>query len=281
MNRILLVLSLGLAAVLVGCGDDSEEVILATTTSTQDSGLLDVLVPQFEEESGYEVKVIAVGSGQAIALGEEGEADVILAHSPKAEEEFVAAGNGIEREAVMHNDFVIVGPADDPAGVAGTDDAAAALAAIEASGETFVSRGDDSGTHTKGLSLWESAGVEPSGDWYTETGQGMGATLGVANERQGYTLSDRGTFLAQQDNLDLAIALEGDPALFNNYHVIVVNPEKHSDVNAEGARAFAEFVTSPDTQVTISSFGWLSTESPFCAGRERAAAGKPNILGIV
>jgi tungstate transport system substrate-binding protein len=255
MNRIFFLLSLVLVAMLVGCGDNSEEVILATTTSTQDSGLLDVLVPQFEEESGYEVKVIAVGSGQALRLGEEGEADVILAHSPKAEEEFVAAGFGVERQAVMHNDFVIVGPADDPAGVKGTGDAAAALAAIEASGETFVSRGDESGTHTKELSLWESAGVEPSGDWYTETGQGMGATLGITNDRQGYTLTDRGTFLAQEDSLDLEIVSEGDPALFNNYHVMVVNPEKHSDVNADGARAFAAFVTSPGTQVTIGSFG--------------------------
>jgi tungstate transport system substrate-binding protein len=255
MNRIFFLLSLVLVAMLVGCGDNSEEVILATTTSTQDSGLLDVLLPQFEEESGYEVKVIAVGSGQALRLGEEGEADVILAHSPKAEEEFVAAGFGVERQAVMHNDFVIVGPADDPAGVKGTGDAAAALAAIEASGETFVSRGDESGTHTKELSLWESAGVEPSGDWYTETGQGMGATLGITNDRQGYTVTDRGTFLAQEDSLDLEIVSEGDPALFNNYHVMVVNPEKHSDVNADGARAFAAFVTSPGTQVTIGSFG--------------------------
>ena len=280
MNRILLVLSLGLAAVLVGCGDDSEEVILATTTSTQDSGLLDVLVPQFEEESGYEVKVIAVGSGQAIALGEEGEADVILAHSPKAEEEFVAAGNGIEREAVMHNDFVIVGPADDPAGVAGT--CCGGIGGDRGFGRNVREPGRRFGDAHEGAFSLGVGGSGAVGRLVHGDRTGDGSDAGVANERQGYTLSDRGTFLAQQDNLDLAIALEGDPALFNNYHVIVVNPEKHSDVNAEGARAFAEFVTSPDTQVTISSFGVAEYGEPvFCAGRERAAAGKPNILGIV
>ncbi len=242
-------------SILIGACGSSDEVILATTTSTQDSGLLDVLVPLFEDEYGYEVKVIAVGSGQAIRLGEEGEADVILSHSPKAEEEFMAGGNGESRVAVMHNDFVIVGPADDPADVANAESAADAFARINASGALFLSRGDDSGTHTKELSLWEKAGIEPGGAQYQETGQGMGATLGIASEKQGYTLSDRGTFLAQRANYDLELAFEGDAALFNNYHVMVVSPEKHSDVNAEGAREFAAFITAADTQSVIAAFG--------------------------
>jgi tungstate transport system substrate-binding protein len=213
-------------------------------------------VPAFEKQNDYKVKVIAVGSGQAIRMGQEGEADVILAHSPKAEEEMVAAGDGIEREAVMHNDFVIVGPASDPAGIARLATAKDAFAALAAASATFISRGDDSGTHTKELSLWESAGVDPAGQsWYQEAGQGMGATLTVADEKGGYTLSDRGTYLSQKESLGLQILFEGDPALYNNYHVIVVNPDRHSKVNAEGARAFAQFVTSSDTQEIIRSFG--------------------------
>jgi tungstate transport system substrate-binding protein len=233
-----------------------DELILATTTSTQDSGLLDVLVPMFEDEYGYSVKTIAVGSGAALKLGEEGEADVVLAHSPKAEEEFMAAGNGESRQIVMHNDFIIVGPADDPAGIAEAEDAAGALALIADSGSTFVSRGDESGTHTKELGLWETAGIDPAGEsWYQESGQGMGATLGVASEKQGYTLSDRGTYLAQKANYDLGLLLEGDSALFNVYHVIVVNPEKHSKVNAQAARDFAAFIISSGTQAIIRDFG--------------------------
>jgi tungstate transport system substrate-binding protein len=241
---------------LIAACSSEDELILATTTSTQDSGLLDVLVPTFEDEYGYKVKTIAVGSGQAIELGERGEADVILAHSPKAEEEFVAGGFGIERQPVMYNDFIIVGPPDDPAGIGEAADAAAALALIAESGSPFISRGDESGTHTKELGLWEKAGIEPAGEaWYQETGQGMGATLSVANEKDGYTLSDRGTYLAQRDNLDLDALLEGDSALFNPYTVIVVNPEKHSKVNVKAARDFAAFITSADTQAVIRDFG--------------------------
>lgn len=240
---------------LTACSGN-DELILATTTSTQDSGLLDVLVPMFEEGSGYTVKTVAVGSGQALRMGEEGEADVVLAHSPKAEEEFMAAGNGESRAIVMHNDFIIVGPAHDPAGVAGAADAADAFARIAESGETFVSRGDESGTHTKELGIWEKAGIDPAGEgWYQESGQGMGATLGIASEKQGYTLSDRGTYLAQKADHDLDLLLEGDAALFNIYHVIVVNPEKHSKVNVEAARAFAAFITSAATQDVIRDFG--------------------------
>ena len=253
------ILALSLAVLLVaavyGCGGGSDELILATTTSTQDSGLLDVLIPQFEDQHGYKVKTIAVGSGEALRLASEGEADVVLAHSPKAEEEFMAAGNGENRLVVMHNDFVIVGPADDPAGIEDAATAAEALDKIASSESIFLSRGDESGTHTKELSLWTAAEIEPGGSWYQETGQGMGATLTVAGEKQGYTLSDRGTYLAQKANLDLELLFEGDKALFNQYHVIVVDPKKHSKVNADGARAFATFITSPSVQATIGEFG--------------------------
>ncbi len=247
-----------LAALLVAslaCSSE-DEVILATTTSTQDSGLLDVLVPMFEDQYGYEVKTIAVGSGQALELGAKGEADVILAHSPKAEEEFMTAGNGESREAVMHNDFIIVGPADDPAGIAGAESAAEAMALIAEAEASFISRGDESGTHSKELSLWAAAEIDPEDEgWYQQTGQGMGATLNIASEMKGYTLTDRGTFLAQRDNLDLVLLVEGDKALFNNYHVIVVNPEAHDKVNAKAARDFAAFIVSAATQDVIRSFG--------------------------
>ena len=244
-----------LALLASACGG-SDEVILATTTSTQDSGLLDVIIPAFEHDSGYKVKTIAVGSGQALRLGEQGEADVILAHSPKAEEDFVAAGDGIERQAVMHNDFVILGPQNDPAQVKSAATAADALKLIADSGSTFVSRGDESGTNVKELSLWGTAGLDPAGrSWYEETGSSMGATLNVTNERQGYTLSDRGTYLAQRDKLDLAVLVEGDAALFNPYHVIVVSPDKHPDVNVEGARALARFLVSSQGLEIIRSFG--------------------------
>lgn len=232
------------------------ELILATTTSTQDSGLLDVLVPMFEEQYGYHVKTIAAGSGQALRMGQEGEADVLLSHSPEAEEEFMAGGHGAERRPVMHNDFVILGPPGDPAGVRAASSAREAMALIAASGSRFVSRGDQSGTHVKELSLWRAAGVDPAGrPWYVETGQGMGATLNVANDMRAYTLSDRGTYLAQKNNLDLAILSQGDASLQNVYHVIVVNPQKHPSVNAQAARDFAAFITSPPVQAVIASFG--------------------------
>jgi tungstate transport system substrate-binding protein len=238
----------------ISCGDD-RDLILATTTSTQDSGLLDVLVPQFEDEYGWDVKTIAVGSGAALRMGEEGEADVLLSHSPSAEMEFMDGGYGESREPVMYNDFVIVGPPDDPAGIASAATAPEAFALIAESEETFLSRGDESGTNAKELTIWQSASIEPSGTWYQETGQGMGATLTVTNEKRGYTLSDRGTFLAQRENFDLEILFEGDEALFNQYHVIVVSPDVHSEINVEGARQFAEFIRSDGVQATIGSFG--------------------------
>jgi len=232
-----------------------QDVILATTTSTADSGLLDALGPLFRQETGYALKPIAVGSGTALALGERGEADVILAHSPAAEEAFVAGGYGTERRTVMVNDFVLVGPAADPADISGGPSASAAMAAIAAAEAPFVSRGDDSGTHALERRLWDAAGVDPAGGWYTESGTGMAETLQIADERRAYTLSDRGTWLALADRLDLPIAREGDRELLNAYHVIAVNPANGRNVNAEGARAFVAFVVSPEAQALIADFG--------------------------
>ena len=248
------VLLLLLATSCGGGGDD--ELILATTTSTQDSGLLDELIPLFEEQSGYKVKTVAVGSGQAIEQASRGDADVVLAHSPAAEQEMVERGDGIERTAVMHNDFVLVGPKDDPAGLADEASIEDVMRRIDTDDVAFISRGDDSGTHALELRLWERIGVQPGGyDGYEETGQGMGATLQIANQKRAYTISDRGTFLAQKDNLDMAILYENAPPLLNPYTVIVVNPEKHRGVNVEGARAFAAFITSTDVQRRIGEFG--------------------------
>lgn len=216
---------------------------------------MDVLLPAFTAKTGYTVQLVAVGSGQALKIGEQGNADVILLHSPAAEKEFVANGFGIDRRLVMHNDFVIVGPASDPAGIRG-ENPVDALKKIFASRVTFVSRGDDSGTHVKELALWKNAGLDPAGeDWYLETGQGQGATLSIASEKGGYALTDRGTFLAYKSNVDLEILVEGDPFLLNVYHVITVNPEKFPKVNLEGAKAFAKFITSDEGQKIIADFG--------------------------
>jgi len=232
-----------------------KDIILATTTSTQDTGLLDTLVPIFEDESGYNVKVIAVGSGQALAMGERGDADVLLAHAPASEVELVDSGAAINRQLVMHNDFIIVGPEDDPAGIKGMT-AADGLAAIYDTGATFVSRGDDSGTHKAELALWKKANLDPAGQsWYEQSGQGMGATLTIANQTGAYTLADRGTYLAQKENLELAVLVEGDPVLFNIYHVMQVNPEKFDLVNGPGGEAFVEFMVSDATQAIIKDFG--------------------------
>ena len=233
-----------------------KDIILATTTSTQDTGLLDTLVPIFEDESGYNVKVIAVGSGQALAMGERGDADVLLVHAPSSELPLVESGAAINRQLVMHNDFIIVGPESDPAGVKGMTSAADALAAIYNKGATFVSRGDDSGTDKAEKALWKKANLDPSGQsWYEESGQGMGATLTIADQTGAYTLSDRGTYLAQQKNLALVILVEGDPVLFNVYHVMQVNPDKFDLVNGPGGAAFVEFMVSDATQAIIKDFG--------------------------
>ena len=242
----------------------SGELIFATTTTTQDSGLMDMLVPLFEQQTGYSVKLIVGGSGQVIAQAARGDADVVLAHSPAAEQAIVDSGDGIERTLVMHNDFIIIGPEADPAGVRGAASAADAVAAIAAEGAPFVSRGDDSGTHVLELKLWAEADVEPRAeDWYAETGQGQGATMQVANQRRAYAITDRGTFLAQKDNLgDLTLLFEGDAALLNVYHAVLVDPAKHPDVNATAARAFLEFLVSPDTQARIGEFGIVEFGQP-------------------
>lgn len=235
--------------------DEGDSLILATTTSTYDSGLLDYILPNFEETYGVTVDVVAVGTGQALALGESGDADVLLVHDRAREDAFVEADHGLIRYDVMYNDFVIVGPAADPAGIAGMDSASDALAQIAASGTIFVSRGDDSGTHTKEKGVWAAVNLEPSGDWYVSAGQGMGAVLGMANEMQGYTLSDRATYLAQvAEGLTLEILVEGDPILFNPYGVIPVNPETHPNVKAELGQAFVIWLVSLETQELIRSF---------------------------
>lgn len=245
------------SALLAACGSADRELILATTTSTENSGLLDELIPRFEEAHDADVSVIAVGSGAALEMGRRGDADVLLVHSPEAEQELVADGAGIERTRVMYNDYIIVGPPTDPAGIAGSSDAAAAFAAIAEAGAGFVSRGDDSGTHAKERSLWAAAGLEiPGGeDWYTETGQGMSATLTIARETEAYTLTDRATWLATTDHEALPLHVEGDEDLFNVYHVIVVNPERHEDVNEDLARAFKDFLVDPEIQRLIGEFG--------------------------
>jgi tungstate transport system substrate-binding protein len=278
-----LIFVLGMAALLLGaCGDDDSsaagnntaatvtsaagtatapsggsDLILATTTSTDNSGLLDVLIPIYERATGDHVKVIAVGSGAAMQMGDRGDADVLLVHSPAAEETFMAGGNGESRKRVMYNDFLIVGTKDDPAGIKGGHDAAAAMAAIAAAKADFVSRGDDSGTLAKEKELWAAANLEvPSGQsWYAESGQGMEATLTITAERGGYTLTDRATWLASGASERLPLLVEGDPKLFNVYHVIVVNPEKHDHLNIDAARRFRDFLLAPATQQTIARFG--------------------------
>jgi tungstate transport system substrate-binding protein len=238
-------------------------LILATTTSTQDSGLLDVLIPIFEKKTGYFVKTIAVGSGQAMAMGKKGEADVLLVHSPAAEKQFMAGGYGINRRIVMHNDFVIVGPPADPAKIKGMKKAAAAFQKIASAQALFLSRSDKSGTHSKEMAIWKASGVKPEGQkWYQQTGLGMGQTLNVTSEKDGYTLTDRGTFLALKKNLHLAILVEGDAILLNVYHVIQVNPAKWPKVNAAGAKAFSDFMVSPETQAVIKTFGIKKFGSP-------------------
>jgi tungstate transport system substrate-binding protein len=233
----------------------ARDLILATTTSTQDSGLLDVLVPAFEAATGYTVKTVAVGSGQAIKMGAEGNADVLLVHSPAAERELVESGAGIDRRLVMHNSFLVVGPAPDPAAIRGGASTADAFGNIAGAEATFASRGDDSGTHAKELGYWKSAGVTPAGAWYLETGQGMAATLRIASEKAGYTLVDIATWAATRGQLDLEALLTDDPTLLNPYLVIRVNPEQWPKVNEEGAGAFSAWILSPEGQALIGEFG--------------------------
>jgi tungstate transport system substrate-binding protein len=232
----------------------SRTLVLSTTTSTQDSGLLDVLVPMFEQATGYSVKTISVGTGQALALAARGEADVTLAHAPALEKKYVEEGKMLNRRLVMYNDFVVIGPADDPARVKGLS-AAAALQRIAEASARFVSRGDKSGTHLLEQALWKQAGLEPRGAWYIESGQGMGQSLLIANERKAYALTDRGTYLAFQKRVDLPILVERDRPLLNIYSVMEVNPANGPRVNAAAGKAFADFMLSPTVQAIIKTFG--------------------------
>ena len=235
---------------------DAPRLLLATTTSTQDSGLLDFLLPSFEKEYNVFVDVVAVGTGQALKLGEDGNADVLLVHARAQEDDFMGAGHGVLREDVMYNDFVLVGPAGDPAGIGGGGDAAAVFARIAESGAPFVSRGDDSGTHSKEKAIWAAAGIEPAGEWYISAGQGMGAVLTMADEQNAYTLSDRATYLARTlEGTELVILTEGDPILFNPYGVIAVNPAKNDKINGALANQFINWLISLPTQEKIAQFG--------------------------
>jgi len=254
LGRALIALSLLLAPASPAQAQ-SATVILATTTSTQDSGLLDVLVPMFEKKTGLTVKTISVGTGQALALAARGEADVALVHAADLEKKYLAERKMLNRRLVMYNDFVIIGPAADPARIRGGPRAADALKRIAESQSRFVSRGDKSGTHLVELNLWKQAGVEPRGAWYIESGQGMGATLGIANDRQAYTITDRGTYLAFQKRVALPILVEKDKPLLNIYSVMEINPANGTRVNIAGGRAFADFMFSPEVQAVIKTFG--------------------------
>jgi tungstate transport system substrate-binding protein len=231
-------------------------IILATTSSTYDTGLLDELIPRFEASRGRTVKTIAVGSGKALALGQNGEADLLLVHAPEAEERFMESGSGLLRRRLMYNDFILVGPSSDPAGVAGARDVLEAMRAIAGSSSIFVSRGDESGTHQLEMKLWERMALRPQrGDRYLETGQGMGATLRVASEKGAYTLTDRGTFLSQEETLDLKILFEGDALLRNVYHLIVVDPRQGARVNVAGAESLVRFFLSAEALDLLRDFG--------------------------
>ena len=268
----------GAMAPAVQAAPQQKNVILATTTSTQDSGLLDLLIPIFEKQTGYFVKTIAVGSGQAMAMGQKGEADVLLVHSPDAEKKFMAAGNGVQRRLVMHNDFIVVGTPADPAAVKAAKTSVEAFKKIAQTNAVFMSRGDNSGTHSKEKAIWKAAGITPDGQkWYQQTGLGMGQTLSVAAEKKAYTLADRGTYLALKKNLGLDILNEGDAMLLNVYSVIEVNPAKFKKINADGGKAFADFMVARATQEIIGKFGVEKFGSPLFfpdAGKKEESLGK-------
>jgi len=255
MRMRLVILSLVLFLLPACSSRPVPSITLATTTSVNDTGLLDMLAPRFREQTGIEVKVVAVGTGQALQLGRRGDADVLIVHDPESEQHFMDEGNGESRREIMHNDFVLVGPPDDPAGIQGSESIVVAFQRIASKGTTFVSRGDNSGTHLREQRIWKRAEIQPQGDWYVQSGGGMGLILGIANEKRGYTLSDRGTFLALRDKLDLKIVCEGDPLLLNRYSVIVASADKHPADRHEMARRFAEFLFAPDTQQAIGQFG--------------------------
>lgn len=264
-NRYMAILFVLMLVVLSACGKTDAKVkeadakptsmILATTTSTRDSGLLDVLIPMFEKQNNVKVKTLAVGTGEALAMGQKGEADVLLVHAPKSEQPLVDSGDAINYKRVMYNDFVLVGPSENPAGVSG-DDINAAFKKLSDSKAIFISRGDDSGTNKKELGIWTALNVKPAGAWYVSTGQGMGQTLQVAAEKKGYVLTDRATWLAQKKNLGgLKIVVEGGKDLMNIYHVMQVNPEKHKMINSKDAKKFVDFMVDKKTQDVIENFG--------------------------
>lgn len=257
MTKALYKTVLWLVVFVAGSGTsmaDTTFIRLATTTSTDNSGLLDILLPAFEKDKPYKVKVISVGTGKALRLLREGDVDVVLVHARSAEDKLVADGYGVNRRDVMYNDFVLVGPDSDPANIRDTTDAPDALARIVASKSLFISRGDTSGTHKKELQLWEQAGIAPQGQWYREAGQGMGKVLQIAGELQAYTLTDRGTWLAYLNKVPLAIVVEGDERLFNPYGIIAANPKKYPDTNHDGAMALIEWITSATAQKIIGGF---------------------------
>ena len=259
MSLILRALGWGVALLLIGLWSvawgQSKVVILATTTSTQDSGLLDVLVPLFEKKTGYTVKPIAVGTGQSLAMAARGDADVVLVHAPELELKYLNEGSLIHRRLVMYNDFILVGAPADLAGIKGIKKATEAFRKIAEGRARFVSRGDQSGTHAKEMALWKGVGITPRGDWYIEAGQGMGATLTIASEKAAYTLTDRATYLALKNRIQLAVLLEGDTLLLNIYHVMEVNSVRQRKVNQAGGKAFADFLVSPEAQAVIQTFG--------------------------
>jgi tungstate transport system substrate-binding protein len=258
-----------------GCSQPAQSITLGTTTSAQDSGLLDVLVPKFKAETGIDVKTIAVGSGQALELGRRGDADILLVHDPAGEERFMAAGQGSRHESLMANDFILVGPAADPAKIKEASSISDAFQRLAKTGSLFISRGDESGTHQKERIIWKQAGIEPAGDWYIRAGAGMGQVLRMASQKRAYTLSDRGTFLAQKEGLELVIVREGDKILENPYSILLVNPANHPGIHAEGASRFADFLLSPETQKLIGDFGVDRFGQPLFYPRGQGASANP------
>lgn len=254
MRRVIATCSLFLLLVSINSANAGDILRLATTTSTENSGLLEYLLPAFEKESGYRVHVIAVGTGKALRLGRDGDVDILMVHAPNAETKFVNEGYGVERVPVMYNDFVIVGPGSDPARIAGSRSLAEVMQKIAKTGSNFISRGDDSGTHKKELGLWSKAAIKAKGKWYKEVGQGMGKVIQIAGEMEAYTLTDRGTWLAYQDKSPLKVVFEGDKSLFNPYSIMAINPQKYADLNHAGAEALINWITSNSAQTLIGQF---------------------------
>ncbi len=260
--------SLALVSYSASSADDSHRVKLATTTSTYHSGLLDYLLPTFEKETGYKIDVIATGTGKALKMGENGDVDLVMTHAPKSEAAFVDKGYGVLPRKLMYNDFVVVGPKNDPAQISKQDNVIKAFDKIAKSGEVFISRGDDSGTHKKELGIWAQANIEPNFGGYRSVGQGMGPTLNMANEMQAYTLTDRGTWLAYQNKLDLDILFQGDDKLFNPYQVILINPERYPTTNYKGAKALSDWLVTDKGQQLINSFK-LNGQQLFVANADK------------